>query len=453
MQTFFSDAYAAGSSTKRYASDLSSALTAGTLNSSFGGNIRSDFSRMPGAPLREFEVSPAVHKEGSNKFAPPLQSTEDVNPRITVQGRRIMPLSSARLGNADLGPPVERQLAHVWRTRPSEPNVKMQFNGNSNTSTPNFFNSILGAPQLKLQHPSYGMSVQAVPSLAAESTAMNFVLADLQREYAGVDNGAHYLKLTEEMLYYGSHDCENYYYDGLVKQMREKLQAFSLYEGFEWDGIPRNTIAEDGTAPRYDDGIVRGNARSQRAAKTYVVAMTARGDELCLDYWKGQSLEAGTLLYAILMKSPIDNYLHPETAPDGEDRNSWLLYHLATKAHDEYRDGASMQRMLQMPTIEFTDKDDIVQKVPMRPFQWHFVSSKTTLDRREHAQYKDEMGITRFGLVVFLATVLHPPPSGTITKPSRKSKAVVPYMDNRHAMRSEPLTVILNPDSGFRCAD
>jgi hypothetical protein len=126
------------------------------------------------------------------------------------------------------------------------------------------------------------------------------------------------------------------------------------------------------------------------------------------------------------------------------DRECLLLYNLSTKAHDEFRDGASMRRMVKMPKIKVKGKETYVT-----PFQWHFISSRTTLDR-EHTMYEDERGIVRYGLVVYIGHVLHPPPSTIMDKTQESLGQILPYMDNLHAMRNEPFEIILNPDSGLR---
>jgi hypothetical protein len=441
MQGFISGALSSGASAKRFGSDFGGPITRGTATGNIGNNLRQRFDTTPGAPLRKFETESGFHTEGSNPFAPPMHSTEDVNPRITIQGRRIMPFAATRLGMADLGPPVERQLAFVWRVRPSggSDNVSVK------TGQPNFLTSMYGAPQMSMELPgNSAVKVQIAPALAAEPCALNFAWADLQRQWAEVDGGKHYLRITNEMLFYGARHLEGIFPKFILDSLK-KLPGFSDYEGFDLDGIPRNTIAEDGTAPQYNDGIVRGH-REDRAAKTYAVAMTSRGAEMCLDYWNSAGLEAGTLLYIIIKKNEIDKYTHRTKSNASEtDHKQYLVYDLATKAHDLYRDGASMRRELKMPKIRVGGED-----VFMTPSQLHFVSSRTTLDR-EHAKYVDELGITRYGLVIYVGTVLHPPPSGRMNPPTKLGESR-PYMSNRHAMQNEPFEIILNPDSGIRCA-
>lgn len=441
MQGFISAAQSSGASSKRFGSSFGSEIVSGSARGNTGGDIRQRFSTT-GTALRPFEGGPTFHQEGSNSFAPPMHATEDVNPRVTVRGRRIMPFAAQRLGNADLGPPVQRQLAFVWRDRPSgesdSVNVRLR-------QGPNFLTSLYGAPQLNVQMPGNpSMKVQALPSLAAEPCALNYAWADMQRQWAETDPGAYRL-LTEEMLYYGTGDLNGIYPSTIINRLK-KLPGFSEYEGFDLDGIPRHTIAEDGTSPQYNDGIVRGH-RDQRAAKAYTVAMTARGAEMCLDYWNAHGLDAGTLLYMIIKKSPIERYTHRAKSDTSEtDHLQYLLYDLATKAHDQFRDGASMRREVKMPKLKNREGEEVF----MTPFQVHFVSSRTTLDR-EHARYIDEFGYVRYGLVMYVGTVLHPPPSGSM-KAVTALEECGPYMSNRHATQNEPFEIILNPDSGLRCA-
>lgn len=440
MQGFLLGAASAGASTKRYASDFGDLMASPNARARAGNNIRQSFNMPGGSPLRPFETPPNWHTEGTNSFAPPLQATEDVNPRITVQGRRTMAFGKKYVGMTDLKAPSERELCFVWRLRSSGDKSDLL---NIRTG-PNFMNSLYGAPQMQTELPGNPVvQVQSMPSLAADPCVLNYVIADLQRNWCEKDQDA-YLHLPDELLVYGGRQSLEGIYPRFLIDKFNKLPGFAEYEGFDLDGIPRNVVADDGTAPQYGNDVTLG-MRDRRVNKVYSVAMTARGAEMCLDYWDAHGLEAGTLLYMVLKKSPIERYTHrARSSLDDRDHLRYLLYNLATKANDEFRDGAGMRRELQMPTLKINGEEKF-----MTPFQWHFVSSKTTLDR-EHAKYEDELGITRYGFVLYVGTVLHPPPSGMKKSPTPLGQSR-PYMNNRHAMQCEPFEIILNPQD-FRCA-
>jgi hypothetical protein len=451
MNSFLSGTYAAGTSSKRFGSDFSAAIQGSGARGNIGGmgSIRNRFDTTPGAPLRLFETGSGFHTEGSNRFAPPIHENEEGNnPRITVQGRRLMPMSALSLGGADIGAPVERQLAFVWRARPTaEENINVQL-GSVNGSMPSFIQSMFGQTQTQTLAPmQQSVAVQAQPSLAADLCPINFALADLLRAWveAAPELAIH---VTEDMLIYGTQGLDEFYPAARLADMRARLPGFADYDGFSLDGVPRNTIAEDGTAPQYDDGITVGGPRSAVAAKVLTVAMTTRGPEMVNDYWNGEGVETGNYCYVILKKFDIDKYDHPtESVSKAVDANRQFLYDLSYKGPDTTRDGAKMRRVIQFPEVSAA--------LPRHtkfwmPFQFCTVTSRYPIER-EAARYVDELGRVQYGRILHVGNVLHPPASG-IMRPRRAIEDLTPYMNNTHAKNGEPFELLLQPDDGYLCA-
>lgn len=442
ISPFRSDVAAIGGAVKRYAGDFGPALRGARTDFGAIAPLRDQFA-FDGAPLRPYELDSATHREGSNAYAVPLQQTEDVNPRITVQGRRFMSIATLRETGANIGAPSVHRLAFTWRQapafdedRPQNISVRVPSYRSSHVrSVDEFMLSSYGTTGTFKQAPAHQhLSVQMLPTLAAEPCAMNFLLADMQREWARRDPTL-YLRINEEMLFYGTRHLAGTYPTDILRQLQNNLPGFKGYEGFDLEGIPRQVATEDGALPPVGS---KGHA-----SRVTTVTLTANGAELCLDYWNAAGLEAGTLLYAILKKSPPDTYRRPAGVKHDDTGASKLLYTFSYTADSK----TPMTRVLDLPGIPVPSAGG--KRVPMRPYQWHFVTSRTTLDR-EHAKYEDEWGHTRYGLVIYIGYILSPPPGGPTKPPTQPGKSM-PYMDDSKVARSTPMEIILNPDSGLYC--
>lgn len=456
MQNFMSNTFALGSNMGQFGRDFGPSVkgtTPGFMRGDTGhlrGEIPGRFNTTPGAPMRAFEKS-GFRSEGMNDYAPPYHETEETNPRVTIQGRRIIPLASSSLGNADLGPPCERRLMFTWRARPSG-SVLIPL-GSSQPSNfgdaegmPSFLNSLFGATSTPTEFPmSPLIPVEAMPTLSASVEQLNYALADLQSRWAEQDESA-YRSLSADMLHYGCRDLPFHQEAWPVVQKFRKLPGFNEYEGFCCEGIPRNVIADDGTAPQHDDvGVMYyGGPRSVSAAKGYSVAATTLGPETCLDYWEGNGTKTGNYLYLMLKKFHPDFYNRPGN--DAPDKQTLFEYHLANKPSDTQRDPTSMRRVVKMGPVT----NDRNQPVAARPFQYGFVSSPHAL-KRSAACCEDEWGQMHEGVLISVGIVQFPPTTGTSNPPLDPMK-IRPYMDNRYAVGNDPLEVILTLDDGISCA-
>ena len=428
---------------KRYAQPLqlnSMSNVAASLSSAFPGRFN------PASGARSFE-NPGFRENGMNPYGPPLAQEDDINQKITVQGRRYRSVGTGNLGGADLGPPAENSLAMVYRNRGKGTNLTIP--GSAPSRNPLTLMNLNGPPSTMLgevmgnyggeefqQETPFGIVLQGEPALAATPCTLNYLLADLYFDWfkANPDLCKY---VTDQMLYYGTRDLP-YHDPALVQLLRTTFPSFAAYEGFSVDGVPRNTIGLDGTAPQYTDGLRTINNGANlvgRAQKDYVATVTHRGSTPIFNYWGPAGTRPGKRLYMVLRKFGTNEYRHPT----GQDQE--LQYNLSAKVHDEYRDGASMYRTLSIPK-----KDDGIYA---RPPQFAFVAADGVLDR-EHAHYVDEWGRHRWGVIIYVGTVLSSGIESTYQPPLAVGK-LRPYMDNRVAMREDVIQIILNCDDGFKC--
>ncbi len=458
MQNFLANTRALGNNMGQFSRDFGPSVKGQTPGFRRGdtGGLRNDipgrFNTTPGAPMRRFETSGFRH-EGMNDYAPPYHETEESNPRVTIQGRRIIPFASSSLQNADLAPPSERQLLFTWRARPAgkfvtpigDPeDVQMR-----NESLPSLLNSMFGATSTPTRSPMSMISVQAMPTLGAAIEQLNFAIAELCALWAEASPEA-YQFVTPDMLHYGCRDLKYYPESSKVAKLLRKLPGFSEYEGFACEGIPRNVIADDGTGPKHDDGgIYFSGPGGKKAAKGYTVAVTTHGTETCRNYWGGNGVKTGNYLYIVFKKFKPKYYDRPADAQayQGLDKEELFEYHLANKQHDSVRDPAGMRRTVTMKKIATPAFPD---GAAARPPQYALISSQHTLTRSA-AEYEDEWGQKHMGVLIALGKVQFAPATGT-TNPPLDPHKVRPYMDNRFAMDTDPCEVLLTLDDGFSCA-
>jgi hypothetical protein len=427
LSQFVSGANAAGRGVKRYA-----ARNPNLYGMWDGGmdNVTGNFPMFnPGQ-----SYDPGFHQDGMNPFGPAFHSIEDVNPRVIIQGRRYKAIGAHNLKDADLGPPTEHRLAFVYRAPGRQPNIEVF------TESPDLFSHSLAGSDSSEHASPFGLVIQGEPALGTDPTCQNFLLATLAEKWGPQPGWKH---VTAQMIYSGTKNLGPYY-DPRSKKVQElnALDAFKEFEGFSPDGVPRNTIAEDGTAPQHNDGLVspNGYTLAGRAEKSIIAAVTRKGRETMCNYWGDEGVRPGARMYAILKKYEYDQYDRSESTP-----GNVLSFNLTAKSHDEFRDGASMVRTINVGQTRTRGGQD----VPTLPYAWGFVCCYGPLDR-EHLRFKHEDGRVDYGVGVLVA-IVHSAPIRSRYLPSLRPGEVRPHMDNRDATRNDTVDVVMNLDDGFSC--
>ncbi len=440
MQSLVSDTYSAGRGVKRFASNFSAGFagnmtsTANQVRNSFNGSLGLGL----GATSRPFDAD--FKQDGAIPYGPPLQGSEDLNPVVTIFGRRYRAPGPANLANADLGPPGERNLAMVWRSRPKVENVyiPLSLEAPSNGLIASMFAGSTNSsyePMSGVQ--GKGISVQGAPTLAMMPHQGNFMLAELQSGWTPFRGYEH---VTAPILTYGGTMLPKEMYPDewpSTKELKD-LPGLTEYEGLSFDGVVTHIIGDDGSAPQYTDGLrMYGGQLSGRAdSKTYTATVNNKGKTTTLDYCGGEAVLGGYHLYAVLKKWHIDQYDHPDDA-----HKNIFLFNLVTKGHDEFRDGAAMRRTVTMPKC--------VNGELARPLMWAFVMSQSVLDR-EYAKYVDEFGTERQGVIAHIGVIESAPIRGQLLPPPTPD-SLRPYMNNKQTSRGDPLELIVNVDDGLKC--
>ncbi len=429
------DALRAGTAVKRYGSDFSDAFrgqVAGSQRNDIAGmgqQVQRAFSGsmgmgLPGATPRAFEVG--FNQEGANPFAPAMQESEEtMNPVITMFGTRFVGLGAQNLSGADLGPPSERQLAIGRRDRIVVNDTATALVSGSNDQ---LMASMFGG-HTGMSENEYGVTTQSGPTLAMNPIQNNYLLAQIYNVWADYPGIKH---MTEKLLWNGRSMMTKEMYPTTWKTTTEldALPDFPTWEGLSWLGTVRNIITEDGNAAQWNDGITvtRGHMAGS-ADQRYVATVICRGKETTIDYWEGKGVHQGRQAYAVLKKWKEEEYRHPTPSEKGI-----LMYDMMTKGHDQFRDGAAMKRGI--------ERKKLPNGVLVRPPQWGFITCDGPLDR-DYARYVDEWGREREGLIVKIGTI-HTAAIRTNHKPAPTVDEFRPFMDNRGAMRNDPLELVIN---------
>lgn len=411
---------------KRFGSVLA---PANLLNGSLGGlagQVASDaaptgmsLDNMPftGGVLNGFDFGFKRDAAGG-AFGPMLQESYDpINARVVPSGRRYVALGAAHLGHADaIPPPGERQLALIYRTDPSSPNVRMDS----------------------------GAVVMGDPVIAGTPATVNYAWAQQQVRWAR-DNALGYRHLTPAMIWFGAPIGD----DGKVDTANmapglASLSRFAQYRGFALDGVVRITESSQGGAPMLDNGLQMrkgGGIFAGGISRQYDPTVVIKGQQQVFDYAEGRGLCEGARCYMVIKKGLGGQYLRPQ-------RESHMLqYCLAEKDIDKVRDGMRMYRTIETPPIDLGGG----HTTQMLPYQIFFVNVPDggRLDPR-YLEYTDEWGDRRYdGLAIEYGRVFAAPFHFHYLPPPEPEQ-MTPYMDGSVGLHREYFELLVNTDNAVR---
>ncbi len=442
MRGITSDIESAGRGAKRFGSVLSPKDLIHNRNFNDGNEARQrtrasgamSFAKYAKDGIRSAMKSMAFdwYQNGPNPFGPGLQESEDVNPRVILFGRVYTAVSSAlHLSAADMGPPGEKELAIVYRQPVRSNNIVMSLDVGS---------QIEGVgPMIEP-----GFIMQGTPCLAATVLQWNYMMADMQYQWAYDDYEA-YIRVPPTWLWHGVPKDIN---KGLywVDRMLKNLKGLSELRGWSLDGAVGITAGDDGGAPMVNSGFRSLNNGALIGAggstKRYHVTVAAKGEFPMYDYWCGRGMTEGARLYFVCRKYESSQYERLE------DNAKSLVFHLVSKPIDEDRDAAHMVRTIKGRVVINKTTGEEVDFCP------HLLApaadpSGSPLDRA-HGCYSDENKERNTdGVFLHVGKVFSAPIRMTYKQP-RLLEEVVPFMDGRKVLSNDPFQCIVDTDDGLR---
>lgn len=373
---------------------------------------------------------------GDDPVGPPLQASEDVNPRVIIHARRYQALAAiGQFKGADMAPPTSFQPAFVMRDLPTGFNPRMRLGGDGQESSKGGVGGVYGnGPS------SVGWLVDSRPAMAATLLQLNFALAALQAEWAEEDLVG-YMQLTPQILMWGLSAEHRTSPFPFIKEHLLKLRGILTYRGWSIDGVPRIVEGEDSDAmpDAYSDdtalSLQMTNQRARTMTSGYVATVVARGGQSVIDLWEGRGITEGARLGFIVKKFPVGNYTR------SSDKPNELRYNLTHRGGGGSVRTVAFNSSRAPPDFRFCPYQLIPVAIPsggLCSLEW-----KTYTD-----EWEREMRID--GLFMEFGRVFAAPMRMQFRQPYKSSEHMRPFMDGRNLVEKDRVDCILNPDDGVR---